>query len=168
MSPSREMLSSPVAAHAVRAALQRLRDQVRERLDRIETLARTQLAAPRSMAADSNDAHAAFRAEREAWERTRQAQLEELETNRRLLAEAWERLETERIEAAKRVVAGPAPAAAATQAQQQPPAPVARAPAVPVVRSAEIEKDDSVTRSIMREFQSLRRDVRRNSNSTPS
>jgi hypothetical protein len=159
LSPSRDTQPSPLAPRDAQS-LRRLRDLVAERLERIEALARAQLdARSADPSAEVADARTKLQAEREAWDRTRQAQLEEIETNRRLLAEAWERLEAERIEAARHP---------ATPAVAPTPAPTARPPAAPILRSAELDASDSVTRSIMREFQVLRRDVRHHSTPTTS
>ena len=81
--------------------------------------------------------------------------VQQLEDDRRLLTEAWERLEHERVDApAPPQAAGPRDTVSrvehATAAVHRQPDPLAG--------------DDSVTREILRQFQALRGDVRRTAN----
>ena len=77
-----------------------------------------------------------------------------MEEDRRLLADAWDRLERERIEGHVE----------ATVARASPPTP-ADPPAAPRVLSATSgTPDDSVTQAILQQFQVLRADVRRTAN----
>lgn len=126
-------------------ALIRLRDVVLRGLDRLEELARRRAA--------SGDA-AALRARVEALEAERDEAFERLEHDRRQLAEAWERLERERVAAlaAGRGAAAPAPAVG-------PPTPAAEPRPAP--RPA-ADGPDPVEQAILRQFQALRHDVRRN------
>jgi len=94
-------------------------------------------------------AQARLQAEAKRREQDYQAALQQLDADRRLLAEAWERLEQEQLETP--VVA----AAAATPAT-----PASERPAAP--RPAADPASEAVTRSILQQFQSLQGDVRRN------
>jgi hypothetical protein len=128
----------PTTTEPAEDALLRLRACVLRGLDRIEALAR-------GRAATGGDA--ALRSRIEALEAERDEALERLEHDRRQLAEAWERLERERVAA---IAGGHAVA---------PVAPVAGPPAAPRPEAA---GPDPVERAILRQFQALRHDVRRN------
>jgi hypothetical protein len=151
------------------ADLERLRDAIKDRLDQIEALARERLAAP--PAAPSDDAtelergllrkvadleedNERLRTEEDRREQEWRAMIEQLEEDRRLLADAWDRLEGERIEGH----------AEATAPRASRPAPADR-PAEPPVRSGiSGTPDDSVTQTILEQFHLLRNDVRRTAN----
>jgi hypothetical protein len=122
------------------------------RLDRIEDLARSQAAVHRPDSADLITARAKLQAEREAWEETRRVQLEEFDQQRKLLGEAWERLEEAQVEHSR-----------SAQFPAHDPL-VQMVPATSrVFRSANIDtKNDPITQDILRHFHALRRDVRRN------
>ena len=156
----------PVTAPLIQG-LERLRERIRQRLDQIEALARERAAAPaqgsdqldrdqeqdeelRQRRAELDEAQRRLKAEADRWEKERQAVAEQLEHDRRLLAEAWERLEREQVEGR-----------AATTAAARP-TPAARP--VPTVVRAVVpdEHDDAVAQAILKQFQTLRRDVRRN------
>jgi DNA repair exonuclease SbcCD ATPase subunit len=147
--------------------LERLRDRIQERLDQVEALARERLGSlpPRVETPEQEGALLRRIAElEEAGERLRtQADrreqewhdaVERLEEDRRLLADAWDRLERERIEGHVE----------ATVARASPPTP-ADPPAAPRLLSATSgTPDDSVTQAILQQFQVLRADVRRTAN----
>ena len=155
----------PPAVAPLVQGLERLRERVRERLDQIEALARDRAAVPEQTAetserervlhqrlAELEDAQRRQRVEADRWEKERQAAAEQLEHDRRLLAEAWERLEREQVEA---------PATAHAPPRRTP----ADRPATAVVRAAiPADHDDPVAQAILKQFQTLRRDVRRNAN----
>ena len=144
--------------------LARLRDALDRGLDRIEAIALEQAA---SLQQDAPDRERALREQVEVMgatvarlqaEATRreqqwQAGLQQLESDRRLIADAWERLEQAQVDAPQRSNAD-----AERPATAPPPA-----PAEPVPRqSADETADDPVTRAILRQFQALQGDVRRN------
>jgi DNA repair exonuclease SbcCD ATPase subunit len=148
--------------------LERLRDVVDQRLARIETLARERAAPPASsrsdlekklqqQIADYEEAQRRLIAQAERREQEWQLSLEQLEEDRKLLAEAWDQLERERIENGAGVD-GQAPGQprqaerAATQPARPRPRPEMADPA-----------NDSVTLGILQQFQALRNDVRHNS-----
>lgn len=133
-----------------------LRARLHRGLDRLEALVREQLRArpaPRPAAeelARVEEARVRLLEESERWEHQRRVQLEAIEHDRRLLAEAWERLERAQLEVA------PAP----------PPPPVLpRAPewAAPAPPPHEPRADAAgvVSQAVLRQFEALRRDVRR-------
>jgi hypothetical protein len=145
-------------------ALDRLRDVFLNRLEKLEALAAEQAARPdqspsereqalRERVAALEASQARLQSELKRREKEWLESLQQIEDDRRLLTEAWERLERERVEAqpASRHGApgsgGPAvvPAGVATY---QPP--------------AAGSSDLMVTREILKQFQALRGDVRRN------
>jgi hypothetical protein len=158
-------------------SLQWLRERVLERLDSLEILARQQPASA-SAAEPSSDRERALerkRAELEEAERRLRTQAErqeqewsaaiaQLEADRRLLAEAWERLERERI------VSFGAPESyhnGHPQAQGPQRGGLAALPqtgALITARSVTADPDPNhpVVRDILRQFQTLCSDVRRN------
>jgi hypothetical protein len=165
----------PAAASPIQG-LQWLRQRVLERLDALEALARRLEAPPdaaevadleqtlRQRLAEVEEARRRVHAEAERREREWNESLAQLEADRRLLAEAWERIERQRIERPgasdghlrpHALVQGPPKGGPAV-----PPHTAAPAPA----RSAVIDQDPSnpVARAILREFQALTRDVRSN------
>jgi DNA repair exonuclease SbcCD ATPase subunit len=136
---------SPADPSAVSASLDRIRTSVHRWLDRIDELAAAAVEAARS----AETKRAALQAELERREREWAAQVESLEHDRRQLAEAWERLEREQIAA----MAMGRPADEPYRAPRPAPPPEYDR------RSAEL--DDSVDRAIIRQFEALRKDVRR-------
>jgi hypothetical protein len=147
--------------------LERLRDVIQKRLDQIEALARERLEMVPTAAedpereqallrqvADLEAANDRFRDQAERHEQEWRTALAQLEEDRKLLADAWERLESERIEGH----VDPTIARAAR------PAPAER-PTLPQVRSGSSgTPDDSVTQAILQQFHLLRSDVRRTAN----
>jgi len=103
-------------------------------------------------AAELDEAQRRLRSERDRWENERNTLVDQLEHDRRLLTEAWERLEREKLEHPE--TAG---AAARNGAAERTSPRVAR----PVVAS---DDENPVAQSILRQFQAVRRDVRRNAN----
>jgi hypothetical protein len=109
-----EPRSRPATAHSAHSALiqslQGLRERVLERLDSLETLARQRSAsapvageieglerALELKLADLEETERRLSAQAERQEKDWSASLTQLEADRRLLAEAWERVERERI-----------------------------------------------------------------------
>ena len=163
----RRALAAPSGARPDTATLiqglDRLRDGLIQRLERIESIAVEQA---RLLDQDSSEredylrdrvsvleaAQARRQAEAKRREQEWLAVLQQLEADRRLLAEAWERLESQQLET------GHGPPSA-------PVAPVERAAVErPVVHRQPNNDpdDDPVTRAILRQFQALKGDVRRN------
>lgn len=153
--PRSERDGSRSDAFAVAQGLDRLRDAVLARLAEIESMA---LDLTALLGRDSSERETAFReraaaleatlarlqAESKRKEQEWQAVLEKLDQDRVLLAEAWDRLEREQVEA-------PIPPIAAQ--------PINGAAA----RLAPTDLgDDPVTRAVLWQFQALKSDVRRN------
>jgi DNA repair exonuclease SbcCD ATPase subunit len=153
--------------------LERLRDCIEQRLSRLEALARERAAGAvptptpeyseleRSLQrqiSEYQEAQVRVRAQADRHEQEWRSALEQLENDRRLLADAWERIERERIEAV---------AATTAQGPGRPsPAERTQAPARPRPRPRDEVADpanDSVTQAILQQFHALRNDVRRNS-----
>jgi hypothetical protein len=152
------------AAHV--AHLEKLRDALLHRLEQIEALAVEQArmsgatpsereAVLRERLSTLEASHARLQAESRRREQEWQEFLEQLESDRRLLAEAWERLEQEQTSAA------PAAAAQAPPTSRISPA-GAPHPAVPQAEKEEQEGEDPVAKAILKQFQALQGDVRRN------
>jgi hypothetical protein len=151
--------------------LERLRDCVEQRLVRLEALARERvdgaaaLPAPvgepaaleqrlQQQIAEYQEAQSRLRALAERREQEWKTALEQLEGDRKLLAEAWERLERERIDGI-----AAAPAQSAGRSPQ-----VERGHASPSRVRPDLAEggNDLVAHAILRQFQTLRNDVRRN------
>jgi hypothetical protein len=146
-------------------SLEELRERVHRQLDALETIARAR--AEQSAKAlhereeqlqqrvvELEHAHLHIKNEADRWERERKAMLEQIEHDRRLLAEAWERLEREQVKNFGVVQT----AARSTVASAPAPIPVPW----PVTLSPSTGRDQPVAEEVLRQFQSLRRDVRRN------
>jgi DNA repair exonuclease SbcCD ATPase subunit len=149
--------------------LERLRDLIRRRLDQIETLARERLESGHSPDGSENseserellrrvteleEANERIRGQAERHEQDWRSAFDKLEEDRKLLADAWERLERARIE----VHVGPAHDRGLRTAPSD-------RPAAPQVRSQTSgTPDDSVTQAILKQFHQLRSDVRRTAN----
>jgi hypothetical protein len=157
-----EQIGLPPASHAsLHQGLMLMREHFHRHLDAIEALARER--APRSTGdlaareqqlqrrlAGLEQLQVRFEAESGRWERERKAMIEQLEQDRRLLSEAWERLEREQVKTA--------PVAAESGRSTAAGTPPAWALAVPTPG----RQEQPVAEEILRQFQSLRRDVRRN------
>jgi hypothetical protein len=156
---------SRVDASTLIQGLEQLRECFEHRLGRLEAAARERTVQP---AADRSEleqmlqqrineieeAQLRLRAQAERRDQEWQSALEQLEGDRALLAESWERLERERLDG---VAAAPAQAAGRRPAAERTTAPPVRHrpdPADPV--------DDHVAHAILKQFQVLRNDVRRN------
>ncbi|GAC1344963.1 MAG: hypothetical protein NVSMB14_08450 [Isosphaeraceae bacterium] len=151
--------------------LEELRQRVHRRLDHIQDLLHDRLARTVLDKSEGNgcrrieeleEAVEAAKNETRRAEVERMAALEKLEQDRCLLAEAWERLERERIdfEAGRDQIAldsNPPPRTLSSAANYPPLAPVRSASSSP--------GDDSVERAIFQQFQALKRDVRRKADS---
>jgi hypothetical protein len=154
-------------SNALIQGLERLREIIEQRLARLESVARErERAAPpvldrsgleqklQQQIASYEEAQLRLRAQAERREQEWRTSLEQLEGDRQLLAEAWDRLEHERI-AGEAPAEGPAsgrPRTAERASTQPRPRPEVADPA-----------NDSVTLGILKQFQALRNDVRRNS-----
>ena len=167
----RRALAAPSGARPDTATLiqglDRLRDGLIQRLERIESIAVEQA---RLLDQDSSEreeflrdrvsvleaAQARLQAEAKRREQEWLAVLQQLEADRRLLAEAWERLEQERIEAS--VPHAPPPRGRGRRTHAAPDRP--RRPSA--VGDPRCRKTMPVTRAILRQFQALKSDVRRN------
>jgi hypothetical protein len=147
-------------ASALIQFLDRLRETLFQRLDEVEALALEQTAllnespsgrerALRERVMTLETAQARLLAESKRREQEWQAVLEQLDEDRRLLAEAWEEVERERVEGStSRPAERPTPPNPADPPPTRPPA----------VEST----DDPVTRAILWQFQTLKGDVRNN------
>ncbi len=159
--------------------LRRLRQRVAERLDALETLARRRKESPavseelealeRTLRQGMAEVEVARRQLRDEVERRQEewnALLAQLDLDRRSLAEAWERVERERIECLG-ATGGQAPPHAHAQLQgpsRGNPSALLHAVATAPARSAAPDQDpyNPVAQAILREFQTLSRDVRSN------
>jgi len=157
--------------------LQRLRERMLERLDSLETLARQRSASAPAAGesagleralerklADIEETERRLRTEAERQEKEWIASLAQLEADRRLLAEAWERVEQDRIAYSSAAephhrshVQGPGQ-------QNGVRATLPHAGTLVRARSAAADSDPNqpVARVILRQFQTLCSDVRRN------
>jgi hypothetical protein len=176
-----ESRNGPALAYSAHSALiqslQSLRERVVERLDSLETLALAQSASAQAAGASADldrtlELKLAELAESERrlddqaarQEKEWSASLIKLESDRRLLAEAWERIERERI-------AGSSPSETHHHGRAQGQGPqkgahtnLPHAGALVTARSAaaDSEANSPVTQAILRQFQTLCSDVRRN------
>jgi hypothetical protein len=146
--------------------LERLRECFEQRLVRLEAMARERVPPPvldrtelelklQQRIVEIEEAQVRLRTQAERRDQEWQAALEQLEGDRALLAEAWERLERERVESS---------AAAAPQTKGRVSAATAERAAAPVrpqIDPAEVA-NDQVAHTILKQFQALRNDVRRN------
>ncbi len=134
------------------AALEQIRAGVHRWIDRIEGRLDDRPRSPTvphdldRAARDLEKRREGLRAEADRRDREWADRLEALERDRQLLAEAWERLEREQV-----APAAPTPPVRAA------PAPVPSPTAAP----SGYEQDSPVDRAILRQFEALRRDVRR-------
>lgn len=160
---SEQETPSPLAPSraAILQALELIRQRFHRHLDAIEGMARARAQLGNKDASEREQqlrhrllelehAQIQLRSETERWEHERQAMIEQLEHDRRLLAEAWERLEREQVQIAN-APAEPARSAATTAVTQW-----------PKTVTLASGRDETVAEEILRQFQSLRRDVRRN------
>ncbi|HEV3165236.1 MAG TPA: hypothetical protein VGZ22_14515 [Isosphaeraceae bacterium] len=143
--------------------LEHLRTQVHQRLDAIENLVRertrrgsndirAQSDPLTQRAQDLQRAESRLRTEAERWKQERKASVDQLERDRLLLAQAWERLERERVQQAMRPPAEPQPQ----------PIPARQAGILPMPSADASRTDPGLEEEMLRQFQSVRRDVRRN------
>jgi hypothetical protein len=144
-------------AATLASGLERIRESVHRWVDRIELHLKNapQRNAPERDAElvrgqrELEDQRHALRAETERFEREWEARLEALEHDRKLLAEAWERLERDQLSGV-----------AAPRSAPHPPT-VDRAVAAPrVARPPADETENAIDRTILRQFEALRQDVR--------
>jgi hypothetical protein len=157
--------------------LQSLRKRVLERLDSLETLARGRSTpAPEAeecagvkrnlelKLAELEETKRRLDAQAERQEKEWSASLSQLEADRRLLAEAWERIEQERIAYSSASETHHDSHAQGQGAQKGAPATLPHAGALVMVRSVAADSDPNhpVAQAIRRQFQTLWSDVRRN------
>jgi hypothetical protein len=155
--------------------LQTLRDSVLQRLESIEVLARRRLSAPTAETSrleqslkqkieELEHEKSRLRGGLEEKETSCRRLMTELESDRQLLTEAWERLERERIDAT--VVGGdhtsPAHRARPSERAATPATP---APTPPPRAPTNTDSANPVSDSILRQFQTLCSDVRRTADS---
>jgi hypothetical protein len=176
-----ESRSSPALAHSAHSALiqslQSLRERVLERLDSLETLARGRSACTPAEGASAGlertlelklaevaETERRLHDQAERHEKEWNASLIQLESDRRLLAEAWERVERERIACSSPSEQNHHSRAQGQGPQKGAPATLPHADALVTARSAAADSDSSqvVTQAILRQFQTLCSDVRRN------
>jgi len=175
---SPESRSGPASAHSAPSAqiqdLQRLREWVLERLDSLETLARQRSAsapaggeiaglerARELRIADLEETERRLRAQAERQEKEWIASLSQLEADRRLLAEAWERVERERIEYQSASALHPHAQARCPQRGTSATHPHAAAVVPARTAAADSDPNNPVAEAILRQFQTLSSDVRR-------
>ncbi len=150
-----------MASQRIRAihAFELLRERLHAQMAILETLAReradhqpTGLARDLSQRErDIQEARAELQAEADRIKRERALDLEELEHARQLLAQAWENLERAQLNTAIPVVDDRRLTVPTRQI------PSASPPPTDVIQS------ETITRAVLEQFQSLRRDVRKNS-----
>ncbi len=171
--------------NALVQGLEQLRDHIAERLERLETMALDR--ANHASAGPANElerrlqqriseyeqAQSRLAAQAQQYEQDWSAALEQLAADRKLLAEAWERLEHERIETMAASQAGHGngrhglgPGSSVTVAVPANGRPAAsERPAHPTPHASP-EHDDpignDIAHSILKQFHALREDVRRN------
>jgi hypothetical protein len=171
----------PALAHSPHSALiqslQSLRERVLERLDSLETLARGRSASAPAAGASAGpernfelklaelaDTERKLHDESEHQEKKWSASLNQLESDRRLLAEAWERVERERIAYSSASETHHHSRAQGQGVEEGAPAALPHAGALVTARSAAAGSDSNhpITQAILRQFQTLSSDVRRN------
>ncbi|HEV3164823.1 MAG TPA: hypothetical protein VGZ22_12410 [Isosphaeraceae bacterium] len=151
---------SAATPSSIQRGLEHIRQQFHRHLDAIDAMARERSARGgrdlqakeeqlRKQAAELEQLKRHVQSEADRWERERQAMIEQIDHDRRLLAQAWERLEREQVRS------GAAPAERARPTATSPPA------TWPTPLSVISGHDQPVAAEILRQFQSLRRDVRR-------
>jgi hypothetical protein len=162
----RDGRARPDADAAVRG-LERLREGIGRRLERLEALARERIAPAtatppepaelqrtlRRRIAEFEEAQRRLREQADRREQEWRESLEQLEADRRLLADAWDRLERERVESPAPPQPGPPGGRPAAE----------RAAAPHPHRGPDVDgDDDGVAHAILKQFQALRNDVRSN------
>jgi hypothetical protein len=156
---------SRVDANTLIQGLERVRDCFEQQLGRLEAAARERTEPPvadrseleqklQQQISKYEEAQLRLRTQAERHDQEWRAAVEQLEGDRALLAESWERLERERTEGL-----------AATPPQATGRVPVAERTSTPPVRPRADPADggnDPVTHAVLKQFQVLRNDVRRN------
>jgi len=149
---------------ALAQTLERLREELLQRLAVVESVAMEHVALSgydpsereqilRERASTLEASLSRIQAELKRRELEWEEQLESLQHDRKLITQAWERLEEEQIQAGTPASVSPREApppdrAATTSATYRPPTPD--------------ESNDQVTKAILKQFQALQGDVRRN------
>jgi hypothetical protein len=155
--------------------LQTLRDSVLQRLESIEVLARRRLSAPTAESSrleqslkqkieELEHERSRLRGGLEEKESTYRRLMTELESDRQMLTEAWERLERERIDATATGGDHGSPAHRSRQSERAA-VPVTPAPTSSATSATNVEAANPVTETILRQFQTLCSDVRRTADS---
>lgn len=153
-----------VDANTLIQGLERVRECFEQRLGRLEAAARERTVQPvadrseleqtlEQRIHEYEEAQLGLRAQVERHDQEWRTALEQLEGDRALLAESWERLERERIEGS---------AATPHAASRVPVADRSKAPPVRPRPDPAGPDDDHVAHAILKQFQVLRNDVRRN------
>jgi hypothetical protein len=157
--------------------LQGLRQLVIERLDSLETLAQKRRASTEAVGevavlertfkqklAELEETQHRLRSQAEREEQDWRAALAQLDSDRRLLAEAWERVERQRIEFVSAAQVRPQlpPPAQIPQMVVQPQLPHIPSPIPTRSTTADSDPSNPVAQAILRQFQTLCSDVRRN------
>jgi hypothetical protein len=181
ISKGKEPRACPASTHSnpstLIESLERLRERVLERLDAIEILARRRSAAgPAAGAsvvqeralelklADIEEAERRLRSQAERQAQEWIACLGQLEADRRMLAEAWERVERDRIALAGAAKPHDRSHHQGQSAQSGVPAALPHTSALVAARSAAADSgpNDPVAHAVLRQFETLCSDVRRN------
>jgi hypothetical protein len=148
---------------------------VLERLDSLEALARRREASTAAASeiavrernlehreAELEEARRQLHAEADRREKEWSASLIQLESDRRSLAEAWERVERQRIECPGVSDGHPDPHAQGQGAPRRGPAASLHTPVLTRSAATDLDSNNPVAQAILREFQALSRDVRSN------
>jgi hypothetical protein len=139
-------------------AFEQLRKRVHEQMAILETLVRRHDASQTAISEpdlcqqqiELEQARLALKAERDRIERERYVVLEELAHDRQLLAQAWENLEREQVKMAVLVAEDRRPIPLTLQSPQQRPP------------SSTADQSEMISRAVLEQFHTLRRDVRNN------
>lgn len=148
--PAIDAADSVAALEQIRRCVHRWIDRLEQRLDDWACPATPGPDLDR-FARELEERREALQAEAERRDREWEDRLEALEHDRRLLADAWERLEREQLASAPAIPVAPDPPEAGRPASPPRPSPPGNEP------------ENPVDRAILHQFETLRRDVRRRS-----
>jgi DNA repair exonuclease SbcCD ATPase subunit len=154
---------SRLDSNALIQSLERLRECFEQRLSQLEAVARERAPLPipvtsqlerelQRRIAEYEEAQRRLRSQADRQEQEYRAALEQVEGDRKLLAEAWEQLERERLEA---MCAAPIQGRSSASDRSQSPS------TRPRTEMAE-PANDEISHAILQQFHALRNDVRRN------
>jgi hypothetical protein len=152
-----------------------LRDSVLQRLESIEVMARRRLSGPtvetsrleqslKQKIEELEHERSRLRGGLEEKESACRRLITELENDRQLLTEAWERLERERIDATMAGGDHTSPARRSRQTERVAP-PVTPTPTPPMKAPTNVDSANPVSDSILRQFKALCNDVRQTAHS---